>query len=67
MISMQLQALGRYQFDVGPRAVFVVECATGLVFKITVAAASKPISASGTSPASLAKSCIAGCGGKALR
>jgi|GraSoiStandDraft_29_1057270.scaffolds.fasta_scaffold3313603_1 hypothetical protein len=35
MISMQLQAVEEdTQLNVGPRAVFVVECATGLVFKI---------------------------------
>jgi hypothetical protein len=35
MISMQLQTLEEdIQLDVGPRPVFVVECATGLVFKI---------------------------------
>ena len=35
MISMQLQAVEEaIQLDVGPRAVFVVESATGLVFKI---------------------------------
>jgi hypothetical protein len=35
MISMQLQAVEEaIRLDVGPRAVFVVEGATGLVFKI---------------------------------
>lgn len=35
VISMQLQAVeGDIQLDVGPRAVFMVESATGLVFKI---------------------------------
>ena len=35
MISMQLQKVeGDIQLDVGPRAVFVVESATGLIFKI---------------------------------
>jgi hypothetical protein len=35
MISMQLQAVEEdIQLDVGPRAVFVVESTTGLVFKI---------------------------------
>ena len=35
MISMQLQAIeGDIQLDVGPRPVFIVESATGLVFKI---------------------------------
>jgi hypothetical protein len=35
MISMQLQAVEEaIRLDVGPRAVFVVESATGLVFKI---------------------------------
>ena len=35
MISMRLQAAEEdIRLDVGPRAVFVVECATGLVFKI---------------------------------
>jgi hypothetical protein len=37
MISMQLQALEErdIQLDVGPRAVFMVENTTGLVFKIS--------------------------------
>jgi hypothetical protein len=35
MISMQLQTVAEdIQLDVGPRGVFVVESATGLVFKI---------------------------------
>jgi hypothetical protein len=35
MISMQLQsAQGDIQLDIGPRAVFLVESTTGLVFKI---------------------------------
>ena len=35
MISMTLQAVQEdIQLDVGPRAVFIVESATGLVFKI---------------------------------
>jgi hypothetical protein len=35
MISMQLQKVeGDIQLDVGPRAVFVVESGTGLIFKI---------------------------------
>jgi hypothetical protein len=35
MIAMQLQAAGEdIQLDVGPRTAFVVESATGLVFKI---------------------------------
>ena len=35
MISMQLQTVAEdIQLDIGPRGVFVVESATGLVFKI---------------------------------
>jgi hypothetical protein len=35
MISMQLQtADGDIRLEVGPRPVFIVECATGLVFKV---------------------------------
>jgi hypothetical protein len=35
MISMRLQTLEEdIQLDVGPRAVFIVESATGLIFKI---------------------------------
>ena len=35
MISMQLQAAEKdIQLDIGPRAVFFVESATGLIFKI---------------------------------
>jgi hypothetical protein len=35
MISMRLQSVQKdIQLDVGPRAVFIVESATGLIFKI---------------------------------